>query len=156
MIEPCKQQIKCSMSQQLLVSRQGVTRIMMPRFSETLLDHARYPQNVGRNLNADYIGRADLCGQPPQIEIYLRCSDGIIVLASFHAAGCGVTTAVGSVLTTLLMGRTVETCLEIAVTDLTEALDGIPPDKMYCPVVALNAVRDAVTKSPLTKRDSHS
>lgn len=128
----------------------------MPRFSETLLDHARYPQNVGRNLDADYIGRADLCGQPPQIEIYLRCSDGIIVSASFYASGCGVTTAVGSMLTTLLIGRRIETCTEIGTSELTEALDGIPPDKMYCPAVALNAVRDAVAKSPLKKRDSHS
>lgn len=116
----------------------------MSRFSDKLLDHARHPYNCGSDKDANAIGRADLNGSPPNVEIYLRISNGRVSDASFQAGGCGVTVACCSALTQLLRGQGVKDCLKIKAEQIESALEGIPADKRYCPEVAIAALQNAL------------
>jgi NifU-like protein involved in Fe-S cluster formation len=116
----------------------------MPRFSEVLLDHARYPRNLGRDDEADAAGRADLDGRPPSVEFFLRLEGDSIARATFHAAGCGVTIAAASAMTELVIGQPYEDCARLHADDVASALDGVPGDKRFCVDVAIAALKDAL------------
>ncbi len=58
--------------------------------------------------------------------------------------GCGPTIACGLILSELVLGRSIAECWELTAEDLIEALDGVPPDKLHCPVLAIGAFWDAL------------
>ena len=116
----------------------------MARFSSKLLEHAQYPINQGPMPNADRIGRASINGNPPFITIYIALSGGIIQRAMFEAQGCGVTTAICSVTTDLVLGKSIEECRLLTIDDISSELDGVPPDKRHCTLVCLKALADAL------------
>lgn len=118
----------------------------MPRFSEILLEHARHPVNLGRDLEANTVGLADFGGQPPVIEIYLTIAHEKVQKATFFASGCGVTIAVGSALTELIKGMSIKECREVEAALVVQVLDGIPCDKMHCAEVAISAMHHALRK----------
>ena len=120
----------------------------MPRFSPTLLEHARYPSNQQVMKDANLVGKASLNGSPPFITIFLAVSDNTITKATFEAHGCGVTTAVCSVTTELIVGKTIEDCRLLTVDDVCEELEGVPPDKLHCVHVGLKALHNAVSGEP--------
>lgn len=117
----------------------------MSRFSETLLEHARHPHNFGRAPSAAVFGQADLNGQPPRVEIYLQITEGLIKNASYYAEGCGVTIAIGSVMTDLLREKSIQYAWELNAESLDKELDGIPPDKLFCVDVAIRGLRSALS-----------
>ena len=116
----------------------------MPRFSSTLMEHARYPSNQGVLENATHFGKASLNGNPPFITLYLVVSDFKIEQAKFQAGGCGVTTAVCSATTELITGLTLEECKAIEKEAICDELEGVPPDKMHCIHVVLKALAVAL------------
>lgn len=116
----------------------------MARFSEALMEHARYPKNLGRDELADRIGRADFGGSPPQIEFYLRLDQGKITKASFEAAGCGVTIGACSALVEMIVGIDATQAVKIDAVNLSKKLEGVPGDKEFCLNVAIAALRDAL------------
>ena len=118
---------------------------MTTGYSETLLEHARHPHNLGVDENATNLGKANLGGSPPAIEFFLRIREGRIESARFQAVGCGVAIACGSALTDLVQGITVEEAKAVDKPTLVETLNGIPVHKLYCLEVALAALRDALT-----------
>jgi nitrogen fixation NifU-like protein len=120
---------------------------MVIGYSEILLEHARHPHNLGVDQQATNIGQADLAGRPPVVEIFLRIQQGKIDSAKFQASGCGVTIACGSVLTSLIEGKTVEQGQNLSQHDLIDALDGVPPHKLYCVDVAMTALKIALPKT---------
>lgn len=116
----------------------------MPRFSETLREHAQYPCNQGAIDDADLVGKASLNGNPPFITIYLSIADDVVVQAGFEAAGCGVTTAICSVTTELIEGTSLEKCHSLTVDEVCVSLEGVPPDKLHCVHVVLKALGNAL------------
>lgn len=117
----------------------------MPRFSATLLDHAESPRNGGKLDSANAVGMASLNGQAPYTTIHLRIEENeAIADAKFEAFGCGVTIAACSALTELVIGQTVSEAEELSPTDITSALDGIPPDKQFCAHLANSALHNAI------------
>ena len=118
----------------------------MARFSETLLEHARHPHNFGRDSSATAFGQADLNGQPPRVEVYLQITEGVIKHASYYAEGCGVTIAIGSVMTDLLREQTLRNAWEISADKVMKVLEGVPADKVFCIDVSLSALRSALAK----------
>ncbi len=113
----------------------------MPRFSDTLLDHARAPRNSGAMLEPDATGKADLDGRAPRVFIYLKAKDGAVSDAGFQALGCGVTIACCSVLTELVKGRPLTECRNLTPKDVIDALDGVPSDKQFCADLAIKACK---------------
>jgi nitrogen fixation NifU-like protein len=82
----------------------------MPRFSQVLLEHAQDPCNQGAMKDADLVGRASINGNPPFISIFLAMSGNNVKRATFESHGCGVTTAICSVTTEFIVGKTIQEC----------------------------------------------
>jgi NifU-like protein involved in Fe-S cluster formation len=96
------------------------------------MDHASYPRNPGVMDHPDLTGIAGTPGNGPFMVLSLRLQDGRIAAAKFQTYGCGPTIASGSMLTEMI---------------LILALDGVPPDKLHGPELAIAALRDALARS---------
>jgi nitrogen fixation protein NifU and related proteins len=77
--------------------------------------------------------------------LFLRAEESRIFAAKYQTVGCGPTIACGSMLSELVLGRSIEECRELTAEDLIEALDGVPPDELHCPALAIGALRDALS-----------
>jgi nitrogen fixation NifU-like protein len=120
----------------------------MAKFSETLTEHVMSPRNSGAMENPDITGHAGAPGRGAFMILYLEVTDDRITAAKYHTVGCGPTIASGSMLTELIIGKPVAECRNLTAEHLIEALDGIPPDKLHCPALAIAALHDALAKSP--------
>jgi len=118
----------------------------MGKYSETLTDHVMTPRNGGVMENPDLTGHAGAPGRGAFMILFLRVEENRIAAAKYHTVGCGPTIAAGSMLTELIVGRTIAKCRELTTEHLVEALDGVPPDKLHCPALAIGALRDALSK----------
>jgi nitrogen fixation NifU-like protein len=116
----------------------------MGRFSEALMDHFSDPRNSGTLESPDRVGRAGVPGQGPYMALHLRLDGETVAAAKFQTHGCGASIAAGSMLTEMVIGRTVADCLALTSEQLAEALGGFPPDKQHCPFLAVAALRDAL------------
>lgn len=113
-------------------------------FSDTLLEHARYPRNAGRMDSPDAVGHADRGGGPPSTDIYLKVADERVAQAQFITFGCGVSVASCSVVTELSIGKRLDECLAIRPNEIVALLEGVPPDRRYCADLAVMALHAAV------------
>ena len=120
----------------------------MAKYSETLTEHVMSPKNGGLIENADLTGHAGAPGRGAFMILYLKMEGERIAVAKYHTVGCGPTIASGSMLTELIIGRSVAECRELTVENLIEALDGVPPDKLHCPALAIGALKDALAHWP--------
>jgi nitrogen fixation NifU-like protein len=118
----------------------------MGKYSETLTDHVMAPRNGGVIEHADLTGHAGAPGRGAFMILYLKVRDEQITAAKYHTIGCGPTIASGSMLTEMITGKSIAECRELTVESLIEALDGVPPDKLHCPTLAIGALQDALSK----------
>jgi nitrogen fixation NifU-like protein len=115
------------------------------QYSEKTLDHFRNPRNVGVLEGDDVaIGRVGnpVCGD--LMEMYVRVKDDRIDDIKFQTFGCGSAVATSSMITELVMGKTLDEALEVTRADVADALDGLPPVKMHCSNLAADALHDAI------------
>ena len=117
----------------------------MGKYSETRMDHVLSPRNGGVMENPDLTGHAGTPGRGAFLILFLSVAEGRIAAAKYHTVGCGPTIACGSMLSELVVGRSIEDCRELTAEDSIEALDGVPPDKLHCPAMAIAALRDALS-----------
>jgi nitrogen fixation NifU-like protein len=116
----------------------------MGKYSDILMDHFTAPRNSGPLEAPDATGHAGTPGRGPFLILYLRIAEDRIVAARFQTYGCGPTIACGSMLTELITGRSLADCLQLTTETLIAAMDGIPPDKLHSPALAIAALRDAL------------
>src|SRR6516165_7753875 len=109
----------------------------MGKYSETLMDHVVTPRNTGIMDDPDLTGHAGAPGRGPFLILFLSLDDDRITAAKYHTYGCGPTIASGSMLTELIVGRTIADCRGLTTDDLIAALEGVPPDKRHCPALAV-------------------
>jgi len=115
------------------------------QYSEKTLDHFRNPRNVGTLEGDDVaVGRVGnpVCGD--LMEMYVRVKDDRIDDVKFQTFGCGSAVATSSMITELVMGKTLDEALEVSRADVADALDGLPPIKMHCSNLAADALHDAI------------
>lgn len=123
-----------------------------PFYSEKVMDHFSNPRNVGEIEDADGVGTVGnpQCGDIMQL--FLKIKDGIIEDIKFKTFGCGAAIATSSMTTELVKGKTIEEAVKISNKAVAEALDGLPPVKMHCSVLAEEALgaalEDYFTKNP--------
>jgi len=117
----------------------------MAKYSEMLTEHVTQPRNSGVLETPDLTGHAGAPGRGAFLILFLQVREGRIAEAKYRTHGCGPTIASGSMLTEMIVGRTIAECRELTVEDLIEALDGVPPDKLHCPALAIGALRDALS-----------
>ena len=117
----------------------------MALYSEKVMDHFRNPRNVGVIEDASGVGEVGnpVCGDI--MKIYLKINDEqIIEDVKFETFGCGSAIASSSMATELIMGKPVSEALQLTNKAVTEALDGLPPHKLHCSVLAEEAIKSAV------------
>lgn len=112
-------------------------------YNALVTDHFRNPRNSGDMADASCVGvaRNSECGD--LLKLYLRIDDGRITQAKFKTYGCGAAIASSSILTELLVGRSVAEAEAISDRDVVEALGGLPERKIHCSVLAEEATRAA-------------
>ena len=112
-------------------------------FSETALDHAYNPRNVGKIEDAAGIGKfTGPCGDT--MHIYLKIINKRIVDARFLTDGCGATAACGSVITELVKEKSIDDALMIESEEILRLLDGLPEENKHCSILAVNTLRTAI------------
>ena len=113
-------------------------------YSEKVMDHFANPRNVGEIENADGIGEVgnSKCGDI--MKMYLKIKDGVITDVKFKTFGCGAAVATSSMATELVKGKTIQQALEVTNKAVMEALDGLPPVKVHCSLLAEEAIHAAL------------
>ena len=102
------------------------------------------PQNVGEIENYDGIGVVGnaTCGDIMQIT--LKIDNGIITDAKFKTFGCAAAVATSSTATTMIIGKTLEEAKKLTNAQVVEELEGLPPQKIHCSVLAEEAIQKAI------------
>ena len=116
----------------------------MALYSEKVMDHFRNPRNVGALENADGIGEVGNAKCGDIMKIYLKIDNDIITDVSFETFGCGSAIAASSMATELIKGKPVSDALALTNKAVVEALDGLPPHKIHCSVLAEEAIKKAL------------
>lgn len=113
-------------------------------YSEKTMDHFMNPRNVGEIKNPSGVGQVGnpVCGDV--MKVYIKVKNNIIKDIKFKTFGCGAAIATSSMATELVKGKTIEEALELTNKAVAEALDGLPPVKMHCSVLAEDAIKTAI------------
>ncbi len=113
-------------------------------YTEKVMDHYRNPRNVGKINDADAVGVAGSLTCGDQLKIYLKIKDNIVTDAKFQTFGCGSAVASSSILTEMIIGKSLEDVKKITNKDIADQLGGLPPEKMHCSVMGYEALEDAL------------
>ena len=113
-------------------------------YSDKVLDHFSNPRNVGEMADANGVGEVgnQKCGDI--MKIYLKIENDIIEDVKFQTFGCGAAIATSSMATELIKGKSIKEAMTLTNKAVVEALDGLPPVKLHCSVLAEEAVKEAI------------
>lgn len=113
-------------------------------YSEKVMDHFSNPRNVGVIDNPDGVGQVGNAKCGDIMKIYLKIENGMILDVKFKTFGCGAAVATSSMATELIIGKSIEEAQRITNKAVMEALDGLPPAKVHCSVLAEEAIAAAL------------
>jgi len=112
-------------------------------YSETVIDHAMHPRNLGTMQNFDGFARiTGPCGDT--MEAWLKVDNETITDINFMTDGCGTSIASGSMMTELAKGRSITVAIRISQQDVLEALQGLPEESQHCALLAANTLKAAI------------
>jgi len=115
------------------------------QYSDKVMDHFANPRNVGEIENADGVGVVGNAKCGDIMKIYLKIDENEVISdCKFKTFGCGAAIATSSMATELIKGKKVEDALKLTNSAVVEALEGLPPVKVHCSVLAEEAVKTAV------------
>lgn len=112
-------------------------------YSDKVMDHFMHPRNVGEIEDASATGTVGNAKCGDIMKVYLKIEDQIVVDAKFKTFGCGSAIATSSMATEMIKGHTIDEALALTNKAVAEALDGLPPVKMHCSLLAEQAVKAA-------------
>ena len=114
-------------------------------YSEKVMDHFAHPRNVGELADANGVGEVgnSRCGDI--MKMFIKVKDNVIEDVSFKTFGCGAAVATSSMTTEMIKGKTLDEALKLTNKAVMEALDGLPPVKVHCSVLAEQAIKAAIS-----------
>ena len=114
-------------------------------YSEKVMDHFRNPRNVGSIPEANGVGEVGSAKCGDIMKIYLKINDNdIIEDVTFETFGCGSAIASSSMATEMIKGKHVSEAIKLSNKAVIEALEGLPPQKIHCSVLAEQAIKAAL------------
>ena len=114
-------------------------------YSEKVMDHFVSPRNVGELKDANAIGEVGNAKCGDIMKIFMRIENDVIEDVSFKTYGCGAAIATSSISTEMVKGKTIAEALAVSNKAVTEALDGLPQEKVHCSVLAEKGIRSAIS-----------
>jgi nitrogen fixation protein NifU and related proteins len=114
-------------------------------YNDIVMDHFSDPRNVGQMSDADGIGEIGNPVDGDKIKIFIKVKNNILVDIKFKTFGCGAAIAASSMVTVLAIGKTIEEALAIENEDVSEALGGLPKEKLLCSNIAADALHNAIS-----------
>lgn len=118
---------------------------MAMMYSEKVMDHFMNPRNMGEMEDASGVGTVGNAKCGDIMRIFLKVDeDGIIQDVKFKTFGCGAAVATSSMATEMVIGKTIQQALEVTNKAVMEALDGLPPVKVHCSLLAEQAIHAAL------------
>ena len=113
-------------------------------YSDKVIDHFSNPRNVGEIEDASGSGTVGnpKCGDIMKMDI--KVEDGVITDVKFKTFGCGAAIATSSMATEMVKGKSIDEALQLTNQAVAEALDGLPPVKMHCSMLAEQAIHAAI------------
>ncbi|MBE5756809.1 MAG: Fe-S cluster assembly scaffold protein NifU [Clostridia bacterium] len=113
-------------------------------YNEKVMEAFANPKNVGEIENPDGVGLVGNASCGDIMQITLRIVDEVIVDAKFKTFGCAAAIATSSTATEMVKGMTVDEALKLTNKKVVEALEGLPPQKLHCSVLAEEAIKKAI------------
>lgn len=114
-------------------------------YSEKVMDHFSNPRNVGEIENPSGVGTVGNAKCGDIMRMYLDVDDNQVIQdVKFKTFGCGAAIATSSMATELVKGKTVQEALQVTNKAVMEALDGLPPVKVHCSLLAEQAIHAAL------------
>ncbi len=113
-------------------------------YNEKVMEVFKNPQHMGEVENYNAIGTVgnETCGDIMQIT--MRIENGIIEDAKFKTFGCAAAVASSSTATGMIIGKSIEDALKLTNKEVITELEGLPPQKIHCSVLAEDAIRAAI------------
>lgn len=113
-------------------------------YSKKVMEHFQRPRNVGEMPDADGVGEVGnpVCGD--LMRVYIKVEDDKIKDVKVLTFGCAAAIATSSMATEMIKGKTVDEALELTNKAVAEALEGLPPVKMHCSVLAEQGIKAAI------------
>ncbi|MDD5569260.1 MAG: iron-sulfur cluster assembly scaffold protein [Candidatus Pacebacteria bacterium] len=113
-------------------------------YSEKVLEHFKKPHNQGEIKNADAVGEVGnpVCGDV--MKIYIKMEKDVIKDVKFETLGCAAAIAVSSALTDMVKNKTIDEALKITKDQIVEDLGGLPPVKVHCSMLGVEALHQAI------------
>ena len=113
-------------------------------YNEKVMEAFKNPKNVGEVENYDGIGVVGNASCGDIMQITIKVENGIIVDAKFKTFGCAAAVATSSTATDMIIGMTLEEALTLTNKKVVEVLEGLPPQKIHCSVLAEEAIKKAI------------
>ena len=113
-------------------------------YTEQVMDHFMNPRNVGEIEDASGVGTVGNAKCGDIMRMFIKVEDGKIVDVKFKTFGCGAAIATSSMATEMVKGKSIEEALLITNKAVMEALDGLPPAKVHCSLLAEEAIHAAI------------
>ncbi len=125
---------------------------MLSLYNEKVMEHLRNPRNAGEIESPDGVGHAGTTFCGCVMDLYIKVKNSVIVDAKFKTYGCGAAIATSSMVTEMMIGKSVDEASKISNRAVAEALDGLPLRKALCFIPAEEALKSAIddylTKKP--------
>ena len=113
-------------------------------YNEKVKEAFANPKNVGFIEDADGVGKVGNAACGDIMEISLKIKDDVIVDAKFRTFGCAAAIATSSTATEMVKGMTLDQALNLSNAQVVEELEGLPPQKIHCSVLAEEAIKAAI------------
>ena len=114
-------------------------------YSDKVMDHFANPRNVGEIPDADGVGEVGNAKCGDIMKMYIKVENNKITNVKFKTFGCGAAVATSSIATEMIMGKSIDDALKLTNKAVVEALEGLPPQKLHCSVLAEQAMKSAIS-----------